>query len=80
VLALARARHETRSQQVPRSLEEGWDNVALSSRLRMDLITAERAYINQLLRDGKINDETRRKIERELDLEEATIACKEGEE
>jgi CPA1 family monovalent cation:H+ antiporter len=43
----------------------------------MDLITAEREYIYQLLRDGKINDETRRKIERELDLEEAIIACKE---
>jgi monovalent cation/hydrogen antiporter len=45
----------------------------------MDLIKAEREYIYQLLRDGKINDETRRKIERELDLEEAIIACKEDE-
>jgi monovalent cation/hydrogen antiporter len=45
----------------------------------MDLITAEREYIYQLLRDGKINDETRRKIERELDLEEAMIACKEDD-
>jgi CPA1 family monovalent cation:H+ antiporter len=78
-LALARARHETRSQQFPRTVEEGWDAAALSARVRMDLITAEREYIYQLLRDGKINDETRRKIERELDLEEAMIACKEDE-
>ena len=45
----------------------------------MDLITAEREHIYQLLRDGKINDETRRKIERELDLEEETIACREDD-
>jgi monovalent cation/hydrogen antiporter len=78
-LALARARHEIRSQQFPRTVDEGWDAAALGARVRMDLITAEREYIYQLLRDGKINDETRRKIERELDLEEATIACKEDE-
>ena len=78
-LALARARHETRSQQFPKSVEEGWDAATLGARVRMDLITAEREYIYQLLRDGKINDETRRKIERELDLEEAMIACKEDE-
>jgi CPA1 family monovalent cation:H+ antiporter len=78
-LALARARHESRSQQFPKSVEEGWDAAALGARVRMDLITAEREYIYQLLRDGKINDETRRKIERELDLEEAMIACKEDE-
>jgi CPA1 family monovalent cation:H+ antiporter len=42
----------------------------------MELIAAEREYVFQLLRDGKINDETRRKIERELDLEEQSIACR----
>ncbi len=75
----ARARHEARSQQFPKSVDEGWDAAALGARVRMDLITAEREYIYQLLRDGKINDETRRKIERELDLEEAMIACKEDD-
>lgn len=80
VLALARARHEARSQQFPRTLEEGWDAAALGASLRMELIAAEREYIYQLLRDGKITDETRRKIERELDLEEAAIACKEEAE
>jgi monovalent cation/hydrogen antiporter len=80
LLALARARHETRSQQFPRTVDEGWDAAMLGARVRMDLITAEREHIYQLLRDGKINDETRRKIERELDLEEASIACREEEE
>ncbi len=79
VLALARARHEARSQQFPKSVDEGWDAAALGARVRMDLIAAEREYIYQLLRDGKITDESRRKIERELDLEEAMIACKEDD-
>jgi Na+/H+ antiporter len=79
LLALARARHDARSQQFPKSLDEGWDAAALGAKLRMELIAAEREYVYRLLRDGKITDESRRKIERELDLEEASIACKEGE-
>src|SRR5215510_1468454 len=79
-LALARARHETRSQQFPRTVDEGWGAAKLGAHLRMDLITAERDYVNRLLREGKITDETRRKIERELDLEEASIACREENE
>src|SRR5215468_1769582 len=80
LLALARARHQTRSQQFPKTVDEGWDAAALGAHLRMDLITAERDYVNRLLREGKITDETRRKIERELDLEEASIACREENE
>jgi len=34
------------------------------------LISAERKFIHVLLRDGKITDEIRRRIERDLDLEE----------
>ncbi len=50
--------------------------------LRTELIAAEREYIYRLLQDGQITDEARRRIERELDLEEASIACKKegGEE
>jgi CPA1 family monovalent cation:H+ antiporter len=76
LLAMARTRHETRSQQFPKTIDEGWDAIAPASRLRMELITAEREYIYQLLRDGKITDESRRQIERELDLEEALITCR----
>ena len=37
----------------------------------------ERKFIHVLLRDGKITDETRRRIERDLDLEEASLANRE---
>ena len=48
--------------------------------LRIELIAAEREFIHRLLRDGKLTDESRRRIERELDLEEESIACRrEGE-
>jgi CPA1 family monovalent cation:H+ antiporter len=44
------------------------------------LIAAERTYINEQFRDGKMKDEARRRIERELDLREAHIANQRGEE
>jgi hypothetical protein len=37
------------------------------------LIAAEREYIYRLLQNGQITDEARRRVERELDLEEAEI-------
>jgi CPA1 family monovalent cation:H+ antiporter len=41
--------------------------------LRRELIAVEREYIYRLLRNGKITDEIRRRMERDLDLEEAGI-------
>ena len=41
---------------------------------KKELIDIERDYIYELLRDGKITDEARRRIEYELDLEEASLA------
>jgi CPA1 family monovalent cation:H+ antiporter len=38
------------------------------------LIAAERKFIHDLLREGRITDETRRRIELDLDLEEASLA------
>jgi len=52
------------------------DAASAAADVRSDLIALERQYIYQLLRDGQITDEARRRIERELDLEEAGIACK----
>jgi len=43
---------------------------------RNGLIVVEREYIYRQLREGKITDEARRRIERELDLEDASIAYK----
>jgi monovalent cation/hydrogen antiporter len=81
VVRLLRSRHEIRSNQLPASLDpEAHELSAMGRDLTRELIEEERKFIHALLRDGKINDETRRKIERELDLEEASIACREEEE
>ena len=45
--------------------------------LTRELIATERKFIHVLLRDGKITDETRRRIERDLDLEEASLSNRE---
>jgi monovalent cation/hydrogen antiporter len=42
--------------------------------IELQLIVAERQLINDLYRDGKLKDEARRRIERELDLREAHLA------
>ncbi len=74
--AILRARHEYRAGRLPGSAPDGGDAAALAAEIRMELIAAEREYIYKLLQDGQITDESRRRIERELDLEEASIACK----
>jgi monovalent cation/hydrogen antiporter len=76
VLAILRARHEYRAGRLPRTMPDGADAAAAAADLRAELIVAEREYIYRLLQDGQITDEARRRIERELDLEEASIACK----
>ena len=50
---------------------------AAGTALTRELIAAERKFIHDLLRDGQITDETRRRIERDLDLEEASLANRE---
>jgi monovalent cation/hydrogen antiporter len=75
VLALLRARNDHRAGQVPRNAD-GREAVAAAAELRANLIAAEREYIYRLLQDGKITDEARRRIERELDLEEESLAFK----
>jgi CPA1 family monovalent cation:H+ antiporter len=44
------------------------------------LIDAERQRVNDLFRDGRLNDEARRRIERGLDLREASLANQRAEE
>ena len=78
VVKLLRARHETRANQLPDSLDPDQHDVsATGTKLTRELIAAERKFIHVLLRDGKITDETRRRIERDLDLEEASLANRE---
>jgi monovalent cation/hydrogen antiporter len=76
VLAILRARHDDRVGRLPRRTSDGVETASAAADLRSELIAAEREYIYQLSREGKITDEARRRIERELDLEEAAIACK----
>jgi monovalent cation/hydrogen antiporter len=75
-LTILRAQHEYRSGRLPHATADGLDAALVAAELRSELIAAEREFIYQLLRDGRITDEARRRIERELDLEEAGIACK----
>jgi CPA1 family monovalent cation:H+ antiporter len=78
VIKLLRARHETRANQLPDSLDPEADDVSAAGiDLTRELIAKERKFIHVLLRDGKITDETRRRIERDLDLEEASLANRE---
>src|SRR4051812_8341975 len=78
VVKLLRARHEIRANQLPDSLDpDARDVSAAGIELTRELISAERKFIHVLLRDGKITDEIRRRIERDLDLEEASLANRE---
>src|SRR5262249_27803611 len=78
VVKLLRARQEIRSIQLPLSLDPDKCDVPMErAELTRELIAAERKLIHALLRDGKITDEARRRIERDLDLEEASLANRE---
>ena len=46
----------------------------LHDEIELLLIAAERTRINELFRSGKLKDEARRRIERELDLREAHLS------
>ena len=74
VMKFLEVRHESRI----RSLAEADDSDEptkgrASAPVVRELIAAERQALHRLLREGKITDETRRRIERDLDLEEAVI-------
>jgi CPA1 family monovalent cation:H+ antiporter len=73
-IAHLRTRNQSRMQILPTNLTEGLDHMRQTARIKAELIAAEREFIYQLLRDGKITDEARRRIEYELDLEEAGVA------
>jgi len=75
-LAILRARHDYRTGRLSEHRTDDSDAAAVAVELRTELIAAEREYIYRLLQEGQITDEARRRIERELDLEEASIACK----
>ena len=69
------ARHETRMRALPDPPSEAGQPTPATkgASLVREIITIERGLLHKLLRDGKITDETRRRIERDLDLEEAAV-------
>jgi Na+/H+ antiporter len=74
VASLLRARHDHRSAQlIGDELREA------VSELKLDLLQVEREFLFHLLREGRITDEARRRLERELDLEEAAVISRRGE-
>jgi CPA1 family monovalent cation:H+ antiporter len=75
------ARHDHRLSQLPDPEKElAADLFLLSGKMHRELIAEERRFLHAMLRDGKITDETRRRIERDLDLEEASIVNHEHSE
>ena len=69
------ARHLARSSQVPGGDDSDTAHMTdESADLVRELIADERRFIHRLLREGQITDEARRRIERDLDLEEAVLS------
>jgi len=74
------ARHESRVQALPDppAENERYTPETKGSGLVREIITIERRELHRLLREGKIGDETRRRIERDFDLEEAIVDNREN--
>jgi NhaP-type Na+/H+ and K+/H+ antiporter len=78
IVAQLNTRHEHRASQLPDPDKEMAAEIfTLSGKMHRELIAEERRYLHKMLRDGQITDETRRRIERDLDLEEASIGNRE---
>jgi Na+/H+ antiporter len=76
VIAPLRARHTGRLRQLDHRLDDSDEHTRLAEcwdEIEMMLIEAERQFVFDLLRQGKLHDEARRRIERELDLREAHL-------
>ena len=77
VIKAARAQHRDRLKHTE-NRSDGEDTMRGHAELHDEverlLIAAERTRINDLFRSGKLKDEARRRIERELDLREAHLS------
>lgn len=73
-IAIIRVLHEDRLTQIEnRTGEDARQFSELRDDLERQLIAIERARINELYRAGELNDESRRRIERDLDMREAFL-------
>lgn len=75
VIASLRRRNTDRLQNLTATADESNDDnpIIEVSALEFRVVAAERAAINTAHKDGRLSDEARRRIERELDLEQARI-------
>ena len=83
LLERLRAQHRERLRRVDhRGQVDGEHRAAqgLHDEIEFSLIEAERQRVNELYRRGDLNDEARRRIEREIDLREAQLVSWRGEE
>jgi monovalent cation/hydrogen antiporter len=76
ILEFLNARHDHRERLIPDDLDGGLKAMREGNDLRQELIEAERNFLYELLREGQITDESRRRLERDLDLEEAAILAR----
>jgi monovalent cation/hydrogen antiporter len=78
-----RARLRDRMHVLERNDDRGHEHkqqIDLNNEIELLLLAAERRQINDMYREGKLKDEPRRRIERELDLRDAQIANSSAEE
>jgi CPA1 family monovalent cation:H+ antiporter len=64
---------ENQRRQVPRDIGDSLALARSIAELRAELIGEQRRVLHQLLREGKLSDESRRQLERDLDLEEESL-------
>jgi monovalent cation/hydrogen antiporter len=74
-VAALRRRHEDRRAYFVAACQDlaAGDTASASSALQLQFLEAERAAITDIYARGEIDDEARRRIERELDLEDARL-------
>jgi CPA1 family monovalent cation:H+ antiporter len=70
--------HESLRRELRVTVEGPRSPVTMDVTLRRELIEAERQHLHRMLREGRITDESRRRIERELDLEEVALISRSG--
>jgi monovalent cation/hydrogen antiporter len=83
VVQTLRARHRARLKHIEHRSDGDDEHKKLSElhdEIELLLIAAERQQTNELFRGGKLKDEARRRIERELDLREAHLVNQRDEE
>jgi Na+/H+ antiporter len=83
VLHTLRAHHRDRLKHFKQGhdgAESDHEQGKLRDEIEFALIAAERERINELYRQGELKDEARRRIERELDLRDASLANHQHEE